>query len=685
MFTDDELEGALLKFLQTEVSTLRTERGSRDVLQSKAQVYELITSVFLMRPRAIFSVCWLASNALRALVAQQLEDLQVIVEAAPRAGESSARVESTTDLYNAEAALLSLTAAFSAREGGVRGSIGPSVQRFSASVDRFMRSELTKNTIDQGKVVKTGEELRVVISQAWTRAFARHEEIALGLSRLKDALSEFERVRLPDVAVGGIMTRVQARLAEITQVMESTEAGAQSREALLDLSAMRVLLKQASQFRTPSLLKAPLTGDVASGALTRGSGTTASITGTVKGPYYYAAGVLLSYRVGGELEQAYLPGTSAAVLRSSFRATWKRPGPGLVCALRLSGGTVEQVITTDAWTSGPAAVELINQRLKGVQSTWVGYKGELSLFTTQATKGASLTLLVETDEQAAFAAWFGSPLTAQGTGVPASEVAIALPQLLTTARVKEGAVELAALEYGPDLTIEPGEAATILGFPAVTVPGAVGTFEAPVNFAERGVEPGDELVFDGDVARYAITAVSGQSLSFTPHRAAAASVRYDVRDGAVAAYQALSQQLGALELQAGWDVSIADQAVGRLVRGARYGGTLVSALTDYQAAFYELLTLCDGYIVPREPAVEEVVRTLVEHGFDRARDLFVSLQLVAFFALDAEGVSYRTHVMRVAADTVRVAAPVAKDTGDATTRWRTTAVYPTPYDPSQRR
>lgn len=684
MFTDEELEGAILKFLQSEVSVDRSDKGVRDILKTKEQVYELVGGVFLLRPRAFFSVCWMASNALRAEVAEQLVDLQVLLDAAPRVSDVSQPVESTAELYNAEAAMLSLTAAFSAREGGVRGAISPSVQRFTASVDRFMRSELLKNTVVQGVVVKTGEQLQEDIASTWVRMRARQEQLMVAVSRLKNALNEFESVRLPDVVVGGILKRVQARLAEITAIMESDAAAANSREALLELSAMRVLLQQASSFKTPVLHKAPLTSDAASGTFTSGAGTSASIMGSVSGPFYYGPGTALSYSVGGAVEQVTLPRHSAASLQSQAKKPWVVPTAGLSCVLRVNGGAA-QTVTTAAWSSGQVAATALKKGLTGVDAVWNSETGVLELRTTSSALGASLTLGLSTEAERGFVQWFGSLAAATGRGVPAAEVVAAFASSVrVTARVVEERIELRAREGGPELVVTAGAGATALGLATTPAAGAVTTFTAPVPFAARGVVPGDQLVFEGDTTRYAVVDVAGTVLTFAPARPLAGATPYRVWDGMVASYLSVRAHLDGLEQQAGWDLAAVDQAVGRLARGARYTRPLQLVLVGYQAALYELLTLCDGYQVEREPTVEEIVRVLTEHGFDRARDLFVSLQLSTFFSLPADGVSYRTWVMRSAAEAARVAAPVSKTTGDPTATWKTIAVFPTQYKPTRR-
>lgn len=833
MFTDEELEAAVLRYLTSDVETPRSEAGSRDIVAAKTQVYEIIAAAFMLRPAAVFAVCWMASNNLRSLLADQLLDMQAIEEAAPRVFKTSTKIDSVTDLHNAEAALLTLTAAFSARSAGVAGGIGPAIARFNTSLDRFVRSELIKNTVAQGDVVQTPEELREEIATRWTTARARHDKIVAAVDGLIGALSSYNAVRLPDTVVGSLLLRIQERLAELTVQMQATTAAQDSRNAMLEFSAMRTLLTQASKFRPPVLQKAPLTGDAQSGVLLGLTGISASILGTVSGPFNYAPGATLAYSVGGSPGTLVLPGTSAAVLRSRAFTSWTPPPAGSECVMLVDGVTTAAAGVL-AWPDLVSAAAGLDA-MTGVTVT--ADSDQLVFRSDRVDDTSALELLTDTVNRGAFAAWLleGVSPSARGVAVPVADVVTAFAadarlratvvrevldtfdavrstvlgeedtlwhryaagtDLLAsgTASVRAGAdlealgvtvgmyvvttaptallrrilavvgsaleldsalpaatytyyvspdhgdVELGSraqlsgsadagayrvvgtgiglLRLDRDLTaggpvqatvvserlrleardigvaanlgITASAGATALGLtPGAAIP-ALDTFDALTDLGNRGVTSGDRLVLEhaaGGPTTYVVTAISGTTARFTPAAPyEAGALRYAFRDALVQDYLELCEGLDAARTQEAFaDSAELDLTMSRLARGARYTGSLVTTLTGYTAALLELADLSDGYSVARDPTVEQALRLMVEHGFDRAADLFVALRLTEFFALDADGVSYKTWVIRTAADVARLVVPVSKDTRDPTSAWRTQSVQPSTFDPSKAR
>jgi hypothetical protein len=795
------------------------------VVAAKAQVYEIISAAFLLRPSALFSVCWMASNNLRAKLLEQLVDMQAILDAAPRVSKSSQRVESTTDLYNAEASLVTLTAAFSARSAGVAGGIGPAIQRFSSSVERFIRGELAKNTIADGAIIQTPEELRVEIAARWKAASERLPEILEAVELLASALDNYNGVRLPDTVVGTLLARIQGRLGVLTAQMQAPSAAQDSRNALLELSAMRTLLRQAAQFRPPVLNKMPVAGDAPTGVLLGNTGSPASILGATSGPFNYAPGTELSYSVAGAATTLTLPRTSAPELRSRAISPYTDPPEDSECAFAV--GLTTTTVLTAAWGSGAAAAAALDA-LVGVGVTWDAATSQLVFRADSFADGSTLVLLEDTPARSAFVGWclaLGVARRVTGAPVPAEEVALAFaadarlrvrivrevseaftgqrsatpgdedvlqhrvasgtdlvgedgrvarasvdlealgvvagmclvttaptphtlrieavvgPQLALEAplaagtytyfvgpdhgalepgsrvsltgtvdagsyRVVAGEVaelrldrpltdagavqvtsvtsELLLLELrepGPaaSLTVSASTGATALGLPLGTAAPKLDTFDVGIDASTRGVVAGDRLVLQleaGVPSTHTVTSTSGTTVRFAPAVIyQAGPLHYALRDALVQDFLALSEQLRLAQQDVFLTDSAAlDQVVSRLTRGARYTGQLAVTLGGHVAALLALLDLCDGYVVPRDPTVEQALRLMVEHGFDRAADMFVALRLAEFFALEADGVSYKTWAMRTALEVGRLVVPVSRDTRDPTSQWRTLAV-----------
>jgi hypothetical protein len=824
VYTDDELEAAVLSFLTSDVTLSRSEQGTRDTAAVKTQVYELISSAFMLRPDALFSVCWLASNSLRALITQQLSDMQAVLAAAPRVSSVSAQISSVTDLRNAEASLLTLTAAFAARSSGVSGSIGPAIQRFSASVGSFMKNELAKNTVSGGDVTETPEELQARIATLWASAKPRHAQIQAAAGYFVNALADYNSVRLPSSVVGNLLVRIQTRLAALSLSMQGPTAAQDSRPALLEFSAMRVLLQQAAQFKTPVLRRGPLAGDASTGTAAGSAGLAAGVVGSVSGPFNYAPGTVLSYSVGASPGSLVLPGTSAAILRSQALAPWTNPPVGSQLALRLDGGSTLTVAAT-TWGSGSAAATALDAALAGVSVTWDSAATELVFHSENAGDASALSLLSDTSVRASFLGWLvgAGQANAQGQPVDAADVLQAFtadarlaasltddsPQFFTgqrstavgeTAvlwhRVASGtdlaadgsttvqvgadlealgvtpgmvlvrvspsasavvlsvdgpllvletampAAAAAAYYVGPDYSADAGArvvlagtadagpyrvlsggaaqlvldraltsaaavqatlqavrlevalrsigatltlllptsaGASALGLTPQTARPSLSAFDTGMDLGARGAQIGDVLVLQhpsGGPTTHVVTSLSGTVVGVAPPiLAEGASVVFELRDPLVNAYNQMCASLSSILADGVFrDVSVVDQVIGRLQRGARFTGSLVTTLTGYIADLLELQDLCDQYVVPRDPTVEQSLRLMAEQGFDRAADLFTALRLSEFFALDTDGVSYKSWVVRTSATAASLAQPVSKAAPDPINSFQTIAV-----------
>jgi hypothetical protein len=727
VYTDEELENAILQYLTSGVTLSRSEQGTRDIEAIKAQVYDLISSAFMLRPDALFAVCWLASNNLRALVAAQLEDMRAILAAAPRVSDVSKRVNSTTELRNAEASLLTLTAAFAARSSGVSGAIGPAIQRFNASVGSFIEAELAKNTIVRGDVVQTPEELRAQLAARWASARVRHQSIASAATRFVNALGDYSSVRLPASVVAGLMARIQLRLRELTSLMQSTEAAQSSRQTLLELSAMRVLLAQAAQFKSPALKRCPLAGDAPVGVGSGNTGTPASITGSVSGPFDYPVGSILAYSVGGAFRSVTLPASpvdgqpvdvadvvaelaqdgalEASVERTPpvlFRGR-RDPDPGQQARL-LHQVVIATDLTADETVVARASINL--QALGVEPGMKLVVTSPLSVTRTIRTvDGPRLVLDASVSVLSNASYYIGPDYAADALG---SAVQVLNGPDAGTYRVLQGGpgwlqldreltsdqgvdvsfrreyLKLTARNVGPSvgITVASTAGASALGLSPYTYPPQLDTFDTSADLPARGVVPGDLLILRHLAAQptvHRVTAVSGSTVRLDPPAAFEGALPYEIRNPLAQAYNDASRDLAAAVAAPSFTgQEELDQAMGRLAHGARYTGTVAAALTGYIAALLETRTVCDGYVVPRDPTVEQALKLMAEQGFDRAADLFTSLDLATFFNLDADGVSYKTWVVRSAASAAASALPVPKTAQDPTGSLQVVSVTPSP-------
>jgi hypothetical protein len=520
-FTDEEIQAAVDRFLYKQVTVTQLKTGARDVITARDRVYDLLTTALLLRPDAYFYVIYLAKNRLSALLSKQIAALDEIIAAGPNTTRAAAPIKTTAELANAQAALLDLTAGLNTRTTGIRGSIGPAVERFRRSVSSFVSSELTKNVVVAGSVTSTGPELRAKVAKLWAESAERHAQTVELAASVSSALSTLESVRLPESSVRDIVQRINDRLTEVKELLEGREAIEQSREALLELLTMRTLLTKASTFKNPAVLLMPLRSDTRNVVPIDSPGTEAQLTGTISGPFNYAPGASFAVSFNGTPYSVAMPRPlvgSRAELRSRQISPWVPPVPGDEAAFELNlGGTVSMALA--AYADGPTAALALTAGLPGIAVSWEASTSRLVFQSTVSSDISNLRLLSDTAPRLAFRDW-AFPATevfrveARGEAVPANEVVDAIAAVVPVA---EPAVETTALAaFRGTRSTTPGDEAILWHIvdsgTGVTTDLVNEVVSPSRNFRARGVRAGMgiHLVGHGD---FSIVAVEGDTLT----------------------------------------------------------------------------------------------------------------------------------------------------------------------------
>lgn len=408
-FTSEEVQTAVDRFLLKQVAVSRLPvTGARDVLAVRDRIYDLLTTTLLLRTDSIFYLVWLGKNRLRRLVQQQISAVQEIDSWASGVSRASKRIDSTAELVNAQAAVTNLNAGLNARTSGVRGSIGPAVERFRSSIDRFVRTELTKNVVVSGVVTETAEELRARVASEWAQALERHDDIEAAVTNVQTVLAALEEVRLPESSIRDIVSRISSRLQEVQEELAGDSAIAQSREAMLELLTMRTLLTKVAGFRNPLRTLMPLTSDSTTLTLIDSAGSQAGLVGTISGPFNYDTGTTLdlSLNSGAATPSIALPGSSRAELRSQPLTFPSGPGGGASLAVLLDHAITVSFSPAASYASGAAAASDIDAGLGGGVSVTFDSATSQLVFTSAETGDAShIRLLSDTAAREQSAAW----------------------------------------------------------------------------------------------------------------------------------------------------------------------------------------------------------------------------------------------------------------------------------------
>lgn len=509
-YTSEEVQASVNKFLLGTVTTPRTSLGARDVLSARDDIYALLTTTLLLKPDSYFYVIWLAKNRLEALRRKQVAALSFILNASTVSalGRRGKPVTSTTELTNAQAALLNMNAGLNSGQGVSTRDLGPEVSRFRNSIERFIRGELVDNVVEAGVPTETAGEIRARISTSWADVKSRHQEmLALGAS-IRDAVTNLNSVRLPEKAVREVVTRLRERLDELTVSLAADRTLETHRESMLELLTMRTLLSRVSSFRTPQQLLAPLTGDGTQLAGVTGT-TPASITGTISGGFNISPISTLDFESGSPVMASSIPIStySNAELRSRAFASFPVTMPASsALQLRVNG----TLYPNDASFGGAvyanlaAVVAAIQAYITAnvVPATVSAVALKAAIRSTSSADSSSIEILTSTTAQQNFLNTLGYAPYAVCTPVSAASIIRdAIPHV--GVRLSEVATEYftgSATTLGGAI-LDFSKASGVISLTGGTV------LTAPTNLENAGVQPGDWLWTAG--AEREITRVQG--------------------------------------------------------------------------------------------------------------------------------------------------------------------------------
>lgn len=206
--------------------------------------------------------------------------------------------------------------------------------------------------------------------------------------------------------------------------------------------------------------------------------------------------------------------------------------------------------------------------------------------------------------------------------------------------------------------------------------------DSTADFGKSGVQVGDlvDLVAPSSATHTgiinAVTMTTFDLETAVPNEPGTWS--YTIRSAGAAAYRTVAAAATTF-LSSTPSSSDIDKVISRLMRGAKYSTELSAVLSAYEAALSVLASALDAYVIPTDGGIQAAVRAMQDSGFDRALDLFITLDLAPFFSMPDDGVSYKTWVVRSAATAGSAAVPVSR--GYTGPQWRTSQQQTTTFDP----
>lgn len=509
-FTNDEVQLLVDALLGTSVEVPRSITGTRDVVAARNLAFDLLSAAFLLSPHSFFALVQLGRNRIAAELNAELIALDQFLEAAdaletPRA---TTKIESTTDLVRAEAALLELNGVVNATIRYGKASSIPAVKRFRDSVTSFAATELAKNVVDGNELVPTPDELRMTLRNAWTQATQKRALNDAGIARYASVITDFSDIKFPAQVLQRLVSKTQDRLSAIRDTMESDKAIEQSRSALLELMTMRALLTTASTFQVPKRV-------LYSGAATLldSSGNPPELTATILGePFMHdLESFELDVDGGGPISVTF-PHTARAELRSAELTAFPLALTGTVMALDFNTTSGNVVLAVNP-ASGPAAATYLDGIWSGfgVNVTWDAGTSQL-VFQDAANDASYLRVRRDTTPQQNFCdlVFAGQPLEGRAQHTTIEEIRAAVATSLTAVSVEQ----VGAGEFGWFNGVVISDQVLARKLDGTLDVDANGVWTGPFVFTDLGIKAGD-ILFAGAL-NYVVTSAGRSQLVTTP-------------------------------------------------------------------------------------------------------------------------------------------------------------------------
>jgi hypothetical protein len=273
-----------------------------------AALFEAIALSFLLNPRASIYIAFLARNALVAAAQQELSALLELRAAIADLANVSLAVRDTTQLENAQVALLQM-------EGqGQLAADGSTFKRFSAAIDSFLQNQLSKNVRRPGSATMARPSVEAArdMPGLYEALQVAHADVLDRLYALSVGVTNFLSTPLSTILSLGAASRARADIQDLIDGLSTDPSGTLSRDAATRLIADRATLKVLGT--QPDLSRPVLDSseNLPLGYRVKAISRAASPESTSSvGPWAFPAGANLTVQVGATFfEEPNFPQTS---------------------------------------------------------------------------------------------------------------------------------------------------------------------------------------------------------------------------------------------------------------------------------------------------------------------------------------------------------------------------------------
>lgn len=318
-FTQDELDGAIEKIIRTSVRFEYDNLGVRKVGTSFNDIQDAAAGVFVSFPNAPFYVARLGADRLLVAVQDEATFISDFISTVRAVGRNVSPVRKLSFLANARTALDALATATGQRAGAFLDIEDvPAFKRFDLNTQKFLDVE-GKNIRQAGDIVPTPQEARAAMMGLAGQLRDLHEELLRRVTVLRDSISDFSTLNLPERLSRDIMANARSVLADRLEELEALSPEdrlEQIRAATLDVLATRAAVRGFGSL-SPQGLFLRLSGSGAPFTDTTHPALSAVLQSDLVGPYAIFTGQdkLTLLLEATDLVELQLPGSFVPFLQ----------------------------------------------------------------------------------------------------------------------------------------------------------------------------------------------------------------------------------------------------------------------------------------------------------------------------------------------------------------------------------
>jgi hypothetical protein len=237
--SDIDSKSIVRKYLERQVVVDREDQtvDSADEIQA---LLEAVATSFLLYPQAALSFVLMAKNTLQQVVNSDLEIINYLITAVRDVSNPDVVVSNTSDLVEAQAALVDVD-----RAGRISSDLR-AYERYTSAVNRFLDQQLApslkRRRIDEFE--RSGTEAKQDLFRVLSAFEPTHTLMAERLSLLAKAVSSFQSVDLSRIVSTMTVSKVRGSLQKLLQGLRAQKVS--NTVAALELLAGAAALQSVS-------------------------------------------------------------------------------------------------------------------------------------------------------------------------------------------------------------------------------------------------------------------------------------------------------------------------------------------------------------------------------------------------------------------------------------------------------